>query len=184
MKKWVGLQEPIILVLLSGDKMAKVILNDTVFNQFARRSELNDLHLYLKSVDTQRRLDPDKKIDASKFVEPDLFEKMDGFVKDLGAFIPPSVCSLHSFELRCRSNGFYVLTLIYPTSKLTMAKTLFNTLASNKFRLNDLRGRKVVYRRETTFHYDFDIEALSRDMPNGGVYNLSLLVYTLLHFNK
>lgn len=164
--------------------MAKVILNDTTFNRFARRKDLDDLHVYLREIAKNKRDQYLINFDYDQHLDPEIIEPLNEFIKKFSDEID-FIGELASFSLRAYGNsGQYRLTLMYPTSKLTLAKKLFNTLGSNKCTLKDLRGKRVSVKRVENFHYEFDIDATTGNIPNGGVYNLAMLVYILVHFKK
>lgn len=168
---------------------AIAMMNDTEFNRFARRSELNDLHQYLRRVAESKQSRVPFTVNPSNYMDSTLIARMDLFASEFVKFIDTPkldyLKQLEAFKLYSIAKGRYEITLVYPTSKLTFAKKVFTTLGNNKCQLKELRGRqRDLSRYESVFFYEIECSCITRELINGGVYNVALLVYTLLKLGK
>lgn len=168
---------------------AIAMMNDTEFNRFARRSELNDLHQYLRRVAESKQSRVPFTVNPSNYMDSELIARMDLFALEFVKFIDTLkldyLKQLEAFKLYSIAKGHYEITLVYPTSKLTFAKRVFTTLGNNKCQLKELRGCQInVSRHKSVFFYEIECSCITRELINGGVYNVALLVYTLLKLGK
>ncbi len=168
---------------------AIAMMNDTEFNRFARRGDLNDLHEYLRRVAESKQSRNPFTVNPLNYMSMEMYKRLDAFATHYAIEIDNPKMDylklLEGFKLYSICKGRYELTLVYPTSKLTFAKRVFTTLANNKCQLKELRGRqRDLSRRESVFLYEIECACITRELLNGGVYNLSLLVYTLLKLGK
>lgn len=165
-------------------------MKDTEFNRFVRRNELNDLHHYLAKVARNKQSRTPIEIELHNHMGIELHERINHFAFPyLTQIDHPSfkyLKEIEAFNLYCISKGRYELTLVYPKARLSYAKKAFNHLANNKCQLKGLSGRQRYFHdlHEPAFFYNIECSCVSGELVNGGLYNLTLLVFILLKLGK
>ncbi len=165
--------------------MAYLTMRDQKLNQFARKIDLQDLDAYLYKVSKTPYGERDEVL-IGKYVDKDVKEWMDTFVEKVDPEVN-YIKDLTEFDIIEIGEGEYFLDLFYKNSYRLYAKKLFNHLASNQHSLSDLSGTRVrsrILRDEREYRYRIRVNCRVKEELNGGLFNLTLLVYTLVKLGK